>query len=90
MRKGKMTRDQAVAICGESVVDQVESKNCDFTGALMDAGDTAVEFAASVEFEDAEGYDKVLTVYYYQEQESVDEVDDLDQLNWEIAGYEIY
>jgi hypothetical protein len=80
--KGNLTREQAVAQVGEQAVAEVNAENCDFTNRVMDGG--LVEFSASVRV----GND-TLTAYYYQDQSAVDAAEGLDQLNWEIEGYEI-
>lgn len=87
--KGEMNREQAVAMVGEVAVDKVERENCDFTNRVQCYGDTRTEFAASVRCEDREGNDVTLVAYYYQEQADVDAVENLDELNWEISGYEV-
>jgi len=87
--KGEMNREQAVAMVGEVAVDKVERENCDFTNRVQCDGDTRIEFAASVRCEDREGNDVTLVAYYYQEQADVDAVENLDELNWEISGYEV-
>ena len=87
--KGEMNREQAVAMVGEVAVDKVERENCDFTNRVQCDGDTRTEFAARVRCEDREGNDVTLVAYYYQEQADVDAVENLDELNWEISGYEV-
>ena len=87
--KGEMNREQAVEMVGEVAVDKVERENCDFTNRVQCDGDTRTEFAASVRCEDREGNDVTLVAYYYQEQADVDAVENLDELNWEISGYEV-
>lgn len=90
MRKGKLTREQAVELCSIETVEKVESENCDFTNRLQTDGDTAVEFASSVKFIDGDGIQRTLTAYYYQEQEELDKTEDLGNMDWEIEGYEIW
>ena len=87
--KGEMNREQAVAMVGEVAVDKVERENCDFTNRVQCDGDTRTEFAASVRCEDREGNYVTLVAYYYQEQADVYAVENLDELNWEISGYEV-
>ena len=90
MTKGNLTREQAVAIAGEQLVTKVESKNCQPTGRLMTDNSDLVEFLASVNFDDADGNDRVLTAYYYPTQEQLDNAgDDLSNVDWVIEGYEI-
>ncbi len=95
MRKGNLTREEAVAMVGEEAVAKVESEDCDFTNRMQTDGDTGVEFSASVRCKDQNGDDCVLIAYYYQEQEALDDLeeagnDDLGLLDWEIEGYEVY
>ena len=87
MTKGELNRNEAIEIVGECAVGQVESENCDFTNRLMDNG--LVEFSASVEAIDKDGLECILTAYYYQTKEDVDAAEELDQLDWEIEGYEV-
>jgi len=90
MYKGQLTREQAVAVVGEDAVRKVEAENCDFTGRLMPHGfEDTVEFSASVRSTDRDGEDVVLRAYYYQDAASVDEAEELGQLDWTIHGYEI-
>ncbi len=90
MTKGTLSRDQAIAAVGHKTVDLVDGLNCDFTNRVQTDGDTRVEFSASTPCVDAEGYNGILVVYYYQEQADLDEAEELDHLNWTITGYEIY
>lgn len=89
-KKGTMTREEAVALVGEKAVLAAESKNCEPTGRLQTDGDDSVEFSASVDCNDAEGCSCVITVYYYPTQEQLDNAgDDLSNVAWVIAGYEV-
>lgn len=92
MRKGNLSREQAIAIVGEDAVEKVEQENCDFTGRVgyngSCQGDAEVEFSASVGAEDKEGNDVHLVAYYYQDADAVDE-NELDCLDWKIYGYEV-
>jgi hypothetical protein len=90
MTKGNLTREQAIAIAGEQLVVKVGSQNCEPTNRVMTDNDDRVEFSASVNFDDQDGNDSVLTVYYYPTQEQLDNAgDDLGNVNWVIEGYEI-
>jgi len=89
MRKGDLTRDQAINICGTSAVNNLDRLNCDFTNRVQTDGDDAVEFAASIKCTDDNGDDCTLIAYYYQDPDDIDETDDLGSLDWEINGYEI-
>jgi hypothetical protein len=89
MRKGDLTRDQAINICGIDAVDKLDKLNCDFTNRVQTDGDNAVEFSASIECIDSDGDDCTLIAYYYQDQGKIDGTDDLGSLDWQINGYEI-
>ena len=90
MRHGKMTREQAIREAGLLAVETLETENCDFSGRVQTDGDLSVEFTASVSYTDADGERRTLIAYYYQMQDALDQVEDLDQLDWDIEGYEAY
>lgn len=87
--KDTLSREQVIDMVGEAAVKAVEKENCDFTGRLQCDGDTRVEFAASVSATNNDGDEVTLIAYYYQEQESIDAVEALDQLDWEIEGFDV-
>jgi len=93
MRKGNLNREEAIKRAGLEKVVEVEEMNCDITNRVQTDGDDSVEFAASVNFTDNEGTSRVLTAYYYQYQEDIDQsIEDFgsyDGLDWEIEGYEV-
>lgn len=89
MTKGNLTREEAIQEVGLEAVQQVESANCDFTNRVQTDGDPNVEFSASVPCMDAEGETCTLTAYYYQDPDDLDRAENLDELEWQIAGYEI-
>jgi len=95
MKKGTLTRKQAIEIVGAEAVANVEQIDCDFTNRVgyngTCQGDAEVEFSASTRAEDAEGREVSLVAYYYQDADAVDEndLDCLDCLDWVIEGYEI-
>ena len=90
MRKGQVSKEQAIAIVGVEAVNAVARENCDFTGRIMDMADDGVEFSASVSAANKDGEDCTLTAYYYPTQGELDGAgDDLSNVNWEIAGYEV-
>jgi len=87
--KGNLSRSQAIAKAGLKNVELVESMNCEPTSRCMPFGyEDILEFSASCVYQDIENERTVLTAYYYQDNEDCD-VEDLSNLNWEIAGYEI-
>ena len=89
MRHGNFTREMAVEIVGEGAVEKVERENCDFTNRVQCDGDSDVEFSASVRCADKNDDSVTLVAYYYQDRAAVDAVKSLDQLDWEIHGFEI-
>ena len=89
MRKGKLTRAEAIKIAGFDAVNRLDGENCDFSNRVQTDGDTAVEFEASVEFVDEDGTECCLIAYYYQEQDDLAGVEDLSLLDWDIEGYEV-
>lgn len=72
---------------GLEILDELDQENCEFTNRLMTNGE--VEFTASLEILDNFGDEITLTAYYYQDQDDVDAVENLDELDWEIYGYEV-
>lgn len=84
----KLTREQAVAQVGSEAVDKVDAENCDFTNRLL-PDNSRVEFSASVPCEDKDGYECTLLAYYYQDADDLVGVEDLSDLTWTIAGYEV-
>jgi hypothetical protein len=87
MKKGDLTRKQTIEMVGLELVEKVENLNCDFTGRLQTDGDDTVEFAASVDFIGEDGNARILTAYYYQNQEKLYE--EFGNLDWKANGYEI-
>lgn len=92
--KGNLTREQAIAQVGVSAVERAESQNCEptnrvgYNGACQ--GDELIEWSASARAQDENGCECVVTAYYYTTQEEIDAAgDDLSNVAWEIAGYEI-
>lgn len=89
MRHGKLTREEAVAIVGEQAVQRVENAQCEFTNRVQTGSDKVVEFSAGVKCPDKTGEEVHLSVYYYYLQSEVDAVENLDQLDWKPAGYDV-
>ena len=95
-KKGNLTREQAVAIVGETAVDAVESENCEptnrfgYNGAFQ--GNSLTEWSASERCQDIGGNDVTLTAYYYTTngQDAVmAETGDGSSIVWEIEGFEV-
>ncbi len=96
MKKGNLTREQAVAIVGEATVNSVESKNCEptnrvgFNGACQN--DSLTEWSASMHCQDSEGNDVALVAYYYttnEQDEVMAETGDGASIDWKIEGFEV-
>ena len=94
MQKGNLTREEAIAIVGLESVEKAESKNCEptnrvgYNGACQ--GDDLIEWSAGAAAKDQDGTAVVVTVYYYTTQDEIDAAgDDLGNVNWVIAGYEV-
>ena len=91
MKKGKLTRDEAIAIVGEEYVTMLDNESCEQTGRLQCDGDPDSEWSASVSV-NHDDY-RTLTAYYYTtpEDEAVlaDNDGDGSSINWEIDGYEL-
>jgi len=89
MRKGKLTKEEAVELLNEQIVMDLDTINCEPTSRCQTDGDNSVEFTASV-FGEYNGEDYTLTAYYYIDKEDLDNCgDDLSNLDWTIEGYEI-
>ena len=97
MKKGNLTREQAVAIIGESSVSRAESANCEPTGRVgyngACQGDDLCEWSASCLGEDTAGTECSVVVYYYTTNDQDDTMAAQDgdgtAIDWEIEGYEI-
>lgn len=88
--KGTLTREQAIQAVGIELVDRVESVNCEPSSRLQTDGDERVEFVAQINAgEDVDGFQRVLKAYYYQSPQALEGVEDLSDIEWTIAGYEV-
>lgn len=94
MKKGNLKRAEAVAIVGEAAVEKCETVNCEPTNRVgyngSCQGDDEIEWSASASARDQDGIDCTVTAYYYTRQEEIDAAgDDLSNVDWVIAGYEV-
>jgi hypothetical protein len=89
MTKGKMTREQAIQVVGAELVNMLDSVDCEPTNSLPTDGDDSVEYAASVGTGNDEYGHMTLTAYYYQSPEDLEDVEDLSNLEWTVAGYDL-
>ena len=86
MREDLLSQEEAIERVGNEAVNQVNALNCDFTNTQQNDG--TIEFSSHVEcIENCEPV--ILTAYYYQDESSVEQVEELDNLDWRIAGYTI-
>lgn len=94
MKKGNLTREQAIAMVGIEAVESVDRGSCDYTNRVGYNGvcqnDSEVEFSFSVSAVDEDGYEVSLVAFYYQDADDVASCDDLSDLDWDIYGYEVY
>jgi hypothetical protein len=81
----KLNRKQAVDMCGEETVAQVDRERCDFTNRLMPDNSGSVELAAYVTLDDGSH----LAAYYYQDEDEINECEDMGRLDWVIDHYAI-
>ena len=89
MEKSNLTRAQAIAIVGIDAVDAVDAEYCQPTNRVgYNSNDDEVEFSSRVNAIDGGGKAS-LVAYYYQKTSDVNGCGNLDELTWEVAGYEI-
>lgn len=83
-----LTREQAVHAVGTEVVDKLDGLNCEPTNRLQKDGDDSVEYSASLDI--GEEYGRMtLTAYYYQSCSDLARFEDLSNLEWVVAHYEL-
>lgn len=87
--KGTLTREQAIQAVGAELVEKLDSVNCDFTGRQQTDGDDTVEFSASIQVPENDERYTTLIAYYYQPSQDIEDVEDLSNLRWTVAGYEL-
>lgn len=94
MKKGNLTREQAIELVGIKAVEAAEAKGCEptnrvgYNGAMQ--GDDLIEWSSGASCEDKAGSECSVIAYYYTSQEEVDAAgDDLSNVDWVIAGYEV-
>ena len=82
-----MKRIEAIKKAGIEAVKKVETSNVDFTNRVTDGTHLQgyTEFSASVDFTDDDGETATLIMYVYISSDDVEEVENLDELDWESA-----
>ncbi len=96
MKKGNLSKEQAIQAVGAAAVEAVEKENCEPTGRVgyngECRGDDLCEWSASVTAHDVDGDKVTLLAYYYttsSEDADMAAADDMGFISWEIEGYEI-
>lgn len=86
-----LTRSQAIEIAGQEAVEELEGFKCEPTGNMSHQFemDNVVEFRSSIECEDKDGNEIVLSAYYYPDADYVDNEYRYDCIDWKIEHYEI-
>lgn len=87
-------REFLLELVGDEAVNKLESTNCGFSHGINDNG--MVKFSSTIEakaiISDADiekGDEFLITVFYYQPEEFINDEIDLSDLDWEIHHYEI-
>lgn len=92
----KLNEIELIELIGENAVNNVKSKNCDYTNRVSAELDcnNEVEFSANIfirldlthlGFGDMDTV--AVTAYYYQNKDALCECDDLGSLDWEVRYY---
>lgn len=81
---GLLSRIQAEKGVGVFSVDEVSKKPCDFSQRVM--SDNTVEFVATTYAKNEDGDEVLLSAFYYQDKKDVND-NELDNLDWKVAGY---
>jgi hypothetical protein len=89
----EVSRNEAIKRLGLKAVEAVEKENCEPTNRVQDDNDTTIEYAASV-VRMIDGHQVVLTAYYYPDESEFygadgEPIEDLGNIDWKIARYEI-
>jgi len=81
-----MRKKEAIEIVGEDLVNAVEDENCTCTNSVTDGTEWSgyTLFSAT-----AENKCHRLTAYYAVDTDIVNEVENLDEINWKIDHYEV-
>ena len=82
IKSDAINETEARRIAGNKAVDEVLSKNCDFTSRVIDDCYGVAEMSASVNFVDVDGNESILTVLYLIDSQTAQETDDLGNLDY--------
>jgi hypothetical protein len=87
IKTNSLTDVGARQVAGNAVVDALLTMDCAFTGRVID--DCGAEMSASLDFVDADGYDRRLTILYIVDSESLIVCDDLSNLDYSNYTFQI-
>lgn len=88
MMNENLSRDEAIAIVGESAVDFVETTSAVQKGTLRRDG--KVEFESCIRCKDKDGESCILSAVWLMDGDDVNRVEDLSDLDWdECDHYEV-
>ena len=82
VKSDEMSEADARKIAGIKAVDRALGENCDFTGRVIDDCFNVEEMSASVDFVDADGEERILTILYLVDKVEAMETDDLGSLDY--------
>jgi hypothetical protein len=91
----KLTREQAIELVGEQVVDLLSQQNCEPTGRAYPGDEDETEWSSALYVKDEEGTTRLLTAFYYTTNEedaqmiTYDGSFDGSLITWEISHYTI-
>ena len=85
-----MTKDQAIQQGYAEQVAAVDVVAADFSQRVC-PDPTVIEFTAHRHFVGADGYEYIMTAFYYQDKEDIDALEDgdLGSLDWVATNYEV-
>lgn len=88
--KGSFTREDIISRFGTDAVKQLDGMECLPTNRVIDAANNdIIEFFASMDVKDDDGYTVTITAYYYQNKDAYEAEEDSSCLNWEIDAYTV-
>jgi hypothetical protein len=90
------SREEAIAVAGQDVVEALDKVNCEMTCRLTDGGPYAgyEEFSSDtlvIKEVDGEEVEVRLSAYWYVDSKTIAETEELDTLDWQeaLAGYDV-
>lgn len=86
MKTQKLNRIELAAIIGEAMAVKLDAEGCDFSGGKNQQDE--IEFRATVSLPHMDDFGHAEAVYC-QTQANVDAVQELDNLTWTVAHYNV-